>query len=139
MNLAGLMILGDWLLPQDGSNLAAGIPRLRAAIEKFKPSAPEFYLELGKAYVKAGSPTEAISWFEQSLAHRPGFVRASKELATALISVGQLPRAAEILESLPPDSGVLADLGSVYLRQDRIDASVQALQNALNRRADGRT
>ncbi|MEO8593727.1 MAG: tetratricopeptide repeat protein [Candidatus Solibacter sp.] len=121
---------------QDGANLPAGIPRLRAAIEKSRPAEPEFYFELGKAYSKAGNPVEAISWFEQALAHRADFTRAAKELSGALIAAGQVARAAEILEKLPPDSGVLADLGNVYLRQGRDDAALQVLQNALNKDPD---
>jgi hypothetical protein len=36
----------------DGANLAAGIPRLRKAIETHRPAEAEFYFELANAYWK---------------------------------------------------------------------------------------
>src|SRR5262249_457729 len=61
---------------RDSSNLTAGIPRLRRAIESRQPAEPEFYLELGKAYARAGNWPEAIAWCEQATRRRPGFATA---------------------------------------------------------------
>ena len=47
---------------QQGSNLAAGIPRLEQAIEAHKPQRAEFYYELARAYAKTSNHDAAIRW-----------------------------------------------------------------------------
>ena len=116
---------------QDESNLAAGIPRLRQAVEKNRPETPEIYFELANAYAKAGNPMEAIPWFDEALRRRRDFHPAAKEFAVALIATGQLTRAAELLERTAADAVVLANLGNVYLRQGKLEAAAQVLQRAL--------
>jgi tetratricopeptide (TPR) repeat protein len=112
---------------RDGANLDAGIPRLRQAIERLKPSQPEFYLELAKAYSKAGNSAEAARWCDEALRIRPGFRPALKELGATLIATGEHVRAAETLRQA---SGPVAqtNLGNVYLRLGQIDAAEQALR-----------
>ena len=112
---------------RDGANLDRGIPRLREAIERLKPTQPDFYLELAKAYSKAGNPTEAVRWCDEALRLRPGFVPAMQERGAALIAAGDLPRAAETLRGV---SGAVAqtNLGNVYLRLSQVDAAEQALR-----------
>jgi tetratricopeptide (TPR) repeat protein len=51
----------------DGSNLEAGIPRLRAAIEKYRPNAAEFYFELAAAYAREGAYASAIPLYREAL------------------------------------------------------------------------
>ena len=45
------------------SNLKAGLPRLAAEIEKQKPARPEFYVELGEAWLNAGNPKNRRAGF----------------------------------------------------------------------------
>src|SRR5437899_1173682 len=45
---------------KDGANLGAGIPRLRAAIERGRPAAGEFYFELADAYRRNGQAAESL-------------------------------------------------------------------------------
>ncbi|MBZ5609943.1 MAG: tetratricopeptide repeat protein [Acidobacteriia bacterium] len=119
---------------QNGAGLQAGIPRLQQSLDKNHPVRPEFYFELGKAESKAGRKQEAIRWFEEALRRQPDFRPALKELASALVDTGELGRAAATLEKAetgPTDSGVLTDLGNVYLRLGNLDKSESALQSAL--------
>jgi tetratricopeptide (TPR) repeat protein len=116
---------------QDGSNLASGVGRLRADLEKLKPDAPEAYLEMAKAYSKSGDPQEAIRWCDEAVRRRPGFRPALKELGVVLIAAGQLPRAAEVLQQVADDSVALTNLGNVYLRLGRMEQAEQALAEAL--------
>jgi predicted CXXCH cytochrome family protein len=113
---------------RDGADLAAGIPRLQRAIEQLKPPQPEFYLELARAYSKAGNTREAVHWCDAALRIRPGFRPAMKELGTALIAAGDLARAAEVLRQV---GGPVAqtNLGNAYLRLGQIDAAEQALRS----------
>ena len=120
---------------QQGSNLAAGIRQLEQAIEKHRPARAEFYYELGRAYSMSGDRDATIRWCREALQRDAAFVPALKELAAAATGQGNLAEAAQALEkavSLRPDDGnAFADLGNVYLRQDRADDAQRVLQRAL--------
>ena len=62
---------------------------------------------------------------EEALRRDATFVPALKELAAAATAKGNLAEAAQALEKAvalrPSDANAFADLGSVYLRQDRVD------------------
>jgi tetratricopeptide (TPR) repeat protein len=83
------------------SNLKAGLPQLAAEIAKQQPSRPEFYVELGEAWLNAGnagSPRNAIAAFEQALKRAPNSNVALLDLATALTQSGQNARAVDALK-----------------------------------------
>ena len=82
---------------QQGSNLAAGIPRLQKAIEGHGSAPTEFYYELARAHAKAGNQAEVIRWSEAALARDATFAPALKELAGAATALGQWDRAIEAL------------------------------------------
>ena len=120
---------------QQGSNLIAGIPRLRQAIERHKPARPDFYYELARAYAKAGDHAAATTWCEAALSRDANFAPALKELGAAATRLGQWDRAVEALQRAvalrPRDAHALADLGNVYLQQHRVDAAIESLQRAV--------
>ena len=105
---------------------------LEAAIERYHPSQPEFYFELGRAYVKSGDLTKGLRWLDEALRIRGDFLPALKESGAALLDAGELSRAAEVLEKASArDAEALADLGNVYLRQGKFDQAQQVLQKAI--------
>jgi len=105
---------------------------LEAAIERYHPSQPEFYFELGRAYVKSGNLAKGIHWLDESLRIREDFLPALKESGAAFLDAGELSRAAEVLEKASArDADALADLGNVYLHQGKLDPAEQALQKAI--------
>ncbi len=120
---------------QQGSNLAAGIPRLQKAIEGHGSAPTEFYYELARAHAKAGNPSEVIRWSEAALARDASFAPALKELAGAATALGQWDRAIEALQRAvalrPGDTHALADLGKVYLQAQRVSDAVPVLERAL--------
>jgi tetratricopeptide (TPR) repeat protein len=111
----------------------SGQNKLEAAVEKYHPGEPEFYFELGRAYVKSGEADKGIHWLEEALRIRGDFLPALKELGAALSDSGQFSRAAEILERANKfrDAEALTDLGGVYLRQDRLNEAQTVLQKAI--------
>ncbi|MGH9694321.1 MAG: tetratricopeptide repeat protein, partial [Bryobacteraceae bacterium] len=115
---------------------AAGIARLEGAIGKYKPARPEFYFELGEAYLKAGKNVEAIRWYEQALQRQPGYAAARKQLVVALFAAGQVERAIQALKNTAPDMIVLTNLGNAYLRQGKIVQAERALQQAVTLDSD---
>jgi tetratricopeptide (TPR) repeat protein len=80
------------------SNLKAGLPQLAAEIAKQQPARPEFYVELGEAWLNAGNPRNGIEAFEQALKRAPDSSVALIDLAGALTQSGQNSRAVELLK-----------------------------------------
>ena len=105
---------------------------LEVAIERYHPRRPEFYFELGRAYVKSGDVAKGLHWLDEALQIRGDFLPALKESGAALMNSGDLSRAAEVLEKASShDAEALADLGNVYLHQGRLDAADQAFQRSI--------
>jgi tetratricopeptide (TPR) repeat protein len=120
---------------QQGSNLAAGIPRLQKAIADHGSAPTEFYYELARAHAKAGNQADVIRWSEAALARDATFAPALKELAGAATALGQWDRAIEALRRAvalrPGDSHAFADLGKVLLQRQQVTDAVQALERAV--------
>jgi tetratricopeptide (TPR) repeat protein len=79
------------------SNLKA-LPRLASEIAAQQPSRPEFYVELGEAWLNAAQPRNAVAAFDQALKRAPNSSVALVDLASALTQSGQNSRAAEVLK-----------------------------------------
>jgi len=122
---------------QQGSNLSAGIERLAAAIEKYKPARPEYDQQLADAWLKNGRPERAVPIYEEVLRRQPDSVNARQSLALSLISTRQYTRAIEILKSsLDVGNGAATDwhlLGSAYVEQGKLAEAVDAFQKAAER------
>jgi tetratricopeptide (TPR) repeat protein len=120
---------------QQGSNLAAGLPRLQKAIETYTPSRAEFYYELARAYAKTADHAAVIRWSAAALQHNVNFAPALKELAAAAAALGQWDRAIEALQRAlalrSRDAHAIADLGNAYLQRHRVDEAIEALRRAL--------
>ena len=59
----------------EGANLEAGIPRLKKAIETYRPREAEFYFFLADAYRQTGGNDQAILYYQEALRRRPDFFR----------------------------------------------------------------
>jgi predicted CXXCH cytochrome family protein len=81
------------------SNLKVGVPQLAAQIAKQQPARPEFYVELGEAWINAGNPRNAVTAFDQALKRAPNSSVALLDLASALTQSGQNARAADVLKT----------------------------------------
>ncbi len=80
------------------SNLKAGLPRLAAEIEKQKPARPEFYVELGEAYLTAHNPRAAVRALDEAIRREPWTPPvALLDLASALTEAGDTKRATDVL------------------------------------------
>jgi predicted CXXCH cytochrome family protein len=111
----------------DGSSGDAGITRLQEAILKYAPAAPEFYLELARAYAKAGNNEQAIQWYQEALRRNPVETAAANGLADSLVGESHAAQAETILRQAiaksPNDVQLIADLGNTSFREGRIDAA----------------
>jgi tetratricopeptide (TPR) repeat protein len=121
----------------DGANFEAGIPRLRKAIETWRPAQAEFYFEMANAYWKTGQARMALPYYEEALRRQPRYPAARRNYAQALIDVGRLTDAVKTLEAAVPgagnhpDAATLNSLGALYLSFGRPDQSAQTLRRAL--------
>jgi len=120
---------------EDASNLPAGIEQMERALDRDKPSDPEFYFAIGAAYSISRQYEKAVPWYEEALRHRGEYPQALRALAATLAAAGDLTAAASAGEKavavLPFDTAVLTTLGDVYLRQGNTDKAKAVLQHAL--------
>jgi tetratricopeptide (TPR) repeat protein len=116
----------------DDANLAPGIPRLRHAIETYRPARAEFYVELAGAYSRTNQNDAAIPYYEEALRRDPHDLAARRNYAAALTSLGRLSDAAKVLETPEPhDAVTLNALGAAWLNLGRFDRALAALRLAL--------
>jgi tetratricopeptide (TPR) repeat protein len=121
---------------EDASNLSAGIVQMERALDRNRPSDPEFYFAIGAAYSINRQYEKAVPWYEEALRHRAEYPQALRALAATLAAVGDLTGGAAAGERaaavLPFDTSVLTTLGNVYLQQGNIDKAKAVLQRALS-------
>lgn len=104
------------------SNLEGGIPRLKAALQKYRPAEGEFYFVMGEAYFNTNAPDLAIPMYQQALQRRPDFWPALFRLGLSLETVGQEERGLEALEKarkLSSDERLINALAMAHRRLGR--------------------
>ncbi len=110
--------------------------RLAAEIAKQKPSRPEFYVELGLAWLAENRPREAVTALEEAVRREPRSPVAQLDLAEALTRAGQPARALDVLnravKSNPEDALLWYQLGLSLSNADRPDEAFPALQKAVS-------
>jgi predicted CXXCH cytochrome family protein len=120
---------------KQSSNLAGGIAQLVAAIEKYAPARPEYYLELGDALQNHGQLTPAVQAYREAVRRNPKFAFGLQRLGTALRRSGEYTEAAEVLEraaSLGPDRALTwHELGMAYRALGRSADAVTAISRAV--------
>jgi predicted CXXCH cytochrome family protein len=116
------------------SNLKYGIPRLRAALEKYRPAEGEFYFVMAEAYSNTNAPDLAIPMYREALERRPDFWPALYRLGLSLANVGQEERGLESLEKarkLSTDERLLNALAMAYRRMGRLEEAAAVLKSAV--------
>jgi predicted CXXCH cytochrome family protein len=113
------------------SNLAAGVPQLEAALRKYQPGRPEFYMALAQTL----PGDQAIAAYRSALQHDPHSLAALRGLGAALEKSGDLKGAAAALEQARAqdgrDAATLHELGLVYHQLGRTADAVAAIQEAI--------
>jgi predicted CXXCH cytochrome family protein len=117
------------------SNLIKGLPQLAAQIAQQHPAAPEFYIELGQAWLTAGKPANAIAPLEEATRREPNSAVAALNLADALTQTHQPARALQILEraiKVSPDDALLwYQSGIVHSSAGRDTEAIAAFEKAI--------
>jgi tetratricopeptide (TPR) repeat protein len=116
------------------SNLAAGIPRLEAAIRSLRPQSADYYVALADAWGDFGQCDQAISIYEEALRHRPGDVPILRKMALCWSSGGQYEKAESALRAAlvkaPDDPEIQTQLGLTLVAQSRPREAIQVFESA---------
>jgi predicted CXXCH cytochrome family protein len=103
---------------KEGSNLAEGIARLTAAIERYTPRRAEYYLALAQALEQNSQLDKALPVYREAVRRNPQSAGSLEKLGTALRHAAQYTEAAEVLEraaSMAPEEAVTwHELGLSY-------------------------
>jgi predicted CXXCH cytochrome family protein len=116
------------------SNLKDGVPRLRAALQKYRPAEGEFYFVMAEAYANTNAPDLAIPMYRETVERRPNFWPALYRLGQSLASVEQEERGLEFLErarKLSTDERLFNALAMAYRRMGRLGEAVSVLKSAV--------
>ncbi len=120
---------------RENSNLAAGIVRLAAAIEKYHPERAEYYAQLADAWRSSGKNAQAVPLYEEALRRRPDSMATVKKLALGFLGMQQQARAIEVLrrglEREPDDAGAWHMLGFAYVESGNSSDGLAAFQKAI--------
>ena len=99
------------------------------------PGSPLVNYRLGKAYIEAGRPGEAVAFLEKASGLRPASAQINDSLARAYLKAGSYDKAAGIYEAAvkrsPDDSRSYDDLGLAYYLSGRNEEAVAAFKKAL--------
>jgi predicted CXXCH cytochrome family protein len=120
---------------RDQSNLAEGLPRLRKAIEQYRPAEPGFYAELAQGYLATGNTGAAISYFEEAARREPSSASRLIQLADALAESRQWAKAELQLRNAaklsPDDPRAWGRLGWALWQQDKAAEARTSLDKAV--------
>ena len=102
------------------NNPERGIPELSAALAKYRPKQPEFYVELADALRNNGRPKEAIAHYRSALELRPESLAALLGLGQSLAASGDFPNALAAFRkgttAAPDDAFAWQQLGQTLLK-----------------------
>lgn len=116
------------------SNLAGGIPRLQAALQKEKPTHPAAYLHMAQALHASGQPAKAIDFYNQALAIDPKFLPALRSLGATQTQLQNLSAAQSTLqkaiEAQPTDSLTWLELARLHRAQGNLAEAAKAARSA---------
>jgi Tfp pilus assembly protein PilF len=112
------------------SNLTAGLPRLEAAVRRYRPERSEFYIDLALAYSAAGDNAKAIAAYRQALEKDANSAAALRGLGSALVRSGDAAGGAAMLERAK-DAPTLHELARAYRQLGRTSDAIAALEAAV--------
>ena len=120
---------------RENNNSEVGIARFQAAMAKYRPKQPEFYIELADALLSQGKSREAIPQYENAVRRKPdslagllGLGRALEKASQNTDAVEEIRRATQVS---PDDAAAWRQLGQIYVKQGRQAEAATALEKSL--------
>jgi tetratricopeptide (TPR) repeat protein len=125
----------DTTTPAALKELQEGIEYLKLAV-KFEYRHWQSNWFLGKAYQLLGKHEQACGYFMDGYATNPNEINLSRELMTEYLEVGKTAEALlianKILNQMPQDAGLVADIGLVFLMNGQIKEAKQKIKQSLS-------
>lgn len=115
----------------EGSNLEPGSRQLAEAIDKFRPSRPEFYHQLAEALYRLGSNEEAVKRYREALTQDPLYLPGIRNLGQTLTTLGRPEEAIAVLSKAPQDAVALNNLAEAQIAMGKTAEAVETLRKAL--------
>jgi tetratricopeptide (TPR) repeat protein len=116
------------------NNLRAGVVELTRLLALQKPREPEWYLQLGDAWLAGGEPGKAAAAYRDAVQRRPGDARSLRLLAKALKAAGQRSESAKALDQAiqgsPTDAASWYQSGVLAAEHGRNAQALEQLRKA---------
>jgi tetratricopeptide (TPR) repeat protein len=120
---------------RESNNSEVGIARFAAAVAKYRPLQPEFYIELADAWISRGDSQKAIPLYREAVRRRSDSLAGLLGLGRALEKAGQPTGAAEAFrratQAAPDDALSWRELGQIYVKQGKRAEAATALERSL--------
>jgi LSD1 subclass zinc finger protein len=119
----------------DKSNLAAGVPRLAAALQRFPFARPEFYFHLAEGLRNSGREADAIPVLKETIRRDPSMAAAYESLGLAQRRTGRVDDAIATLRlatgRFPARAAAWHELGLALHAAGDSDAAIRAIRKAI--------
>ena len=120
---------------RENNNPQKGIARFAAAVAKYKPKHPGFYIELADAWLGQGNSRQAIPLYREAVRRQPDSLAGLTGLGRALEKSGQMAEAAAAFrgatQASPADAASWRELGQLAVKQGNQAEAVTALEKSL--------
>ena len=120
---------------RENNNSEVGLARFAAAIAKYRPKQPEFYIELADAWLSHGNSQKAIPLYQEAVRSKPDCLAGLLGLGRALEKAGQPTGAVEAFrrstQTAPDDAVSWRELGQIYVKQGARAEAQAALDKSL--------
>jgi len=117
------------------NNLHTGIVELARQVESRQPREPEWYLQLGDAWLADGESGKAVAAYEQGVLLAPQIARAFQSLAQGLKISGQMESSGKTLQRAiqiaPSDARSWYQLATINAALGRGDDALTDIQKAV--------
>jgi tetratricopeptide (TPR) repeat protein len=118
------------------NNLRTGVAELARLLDLERPTEPEWYLQLGDAWLSATEPGNAVAAMERAVQLRPRSARALQSLAKALEAAGQANRSEAVLRQAiqiaPSDAASWYQSGVLASAAGRTGEAAEKLEKAIS-------
>jgi predicted CXXCH cytochrome family protein len=117
------------------NNLRDGVSELARQVAQQQPREPEWYIQLGDAWLSSGEPVKAVAAYERAVALKPQTVRGLQSLAKGLQASGQPVRSAEALQQAiriaPSGAASWYQSSALALKLGRGGEAIEKMQKAI--------
>jgi len=117
------------------NNLRRGVAELARLVALQQPREPEWYAQLGDAWLAGGDSIKAVAAYEHAIRLNPQSARGLQSLARALKASGQASRAAQALhraiQVAPSSAGGWYQSATLASELGRTGEAIEALQKAI--------